>query len=243
MNEVNLDEKFIIFSFPGVTVYKIGATIYKKVDISCFGNEFEILEKLYVNRTKFLSFLTIPTGLAKSGNTAVVSMVYRGETLTSKNVSPNHSNIKKMLNNVCNTLIELRNICNIIHGDIKNDNITYDGQNFYLIDYGLSIDRDKVFDRPCNLVCTDSFRSPELLENTSYGFPVDMWALGCTLYYWLTGRYLFENSKESINKWFDDGCSLNNIDSPIKNILHELLKRDQSKRITPEKLLKMLEAI
>ena len=82
----------------------------------------------------------------------------------------------------------------IIHADIKPENILYDSEknNFVLCDFGISL-----FDceNRSQLVQTVHYRSPEVMANLDYSFPIDVFSLGCIIYEIITKEF-FLNSKE-----------------------------------------------
>jgi len=88
---------------------------------------------------------------------------------------------------------------NVLHRDVKPNNIMFgvDGC-LKLIDFGLS----RVYPGP-GTKCTPRvfnqwYRAPELLLGArAYGFPVDMWACGCTMAEIFRGTPLFASDRES----------------------------------------------
>ena len=85
---------------------------------------------------------------------------------------------------------------NIIHRDIKPDNLLIDGEdNIKLSDFGVSqqlIDPDGN-DQIKSNAGSAYFYSPEATIGNMYkGRNNDIWACGITLYYMATGKYPFE---------------------------------------------------
>jgi dual-specificity kinase len=88
----------------------------------------------------------------------------------------------------------------IIHADVKPDNVLVKKSpkdlnshiNISLGDFGLSFiaGRNK---NPANWQWTQNYISPEALVKEEFGFPADMFALGCTLMEFHTGKYLFDS--------------------------------------------------
>ena len=103
----------------------------------------------------------------------------------SKYLYENEFNIKavvKLGTDICKALEECRK-CNIIHRDIKPDNIFYDKSNdtFKLGDFGIAIDLKTptmVNGRPGTI----THMSPEVYRGEEYTFDDDVYALGIILY-------------------------------------------------------------
>ena len=79
---------------------------------------------------------------------------------------------------------------NIVHRDIKLENILLDESNdIKLIDFGFStsVAPDKTF----NIFCgTPSYMAPEIISRANYKpKPTDIWALGILLFVMLVGSF------------------------------------------------------
>lgn len=86
----------------------------------------------------------------------------------------------------------------VIHRDIKIENIVFDGNQFKLIDFGISVTYSsfRYYLDPI-MACTFEYRSPEaLLFNKHYGREIDIWALGVVFYYILTGKFLYDTNDD-----------------------------------------------
>ena len=82
--------------------------------------------------------------------------------------------------------------CHIIHLDLKPDNIlvSHDKKSVKLCDLGTAADKRDVIDRTEYLV-SRFYRAPEIILDMEYGYAIDMWAIGCTIYELWTGKILF----------------------------------------------------
>ncbi|KZM22925.1 ATP binding [Ascochyta rabiei] len=82
--------------------------------------------------------------------------------------------------------------CQVIHLDLKPDNIlvSADKKTVKLADFGTAVDRRDVIERTEYLV-SRFYRAPEIILGMDIGYPVDMWAVGCTAYELWTGKILF----------------------------------------------------
>jgi MAP/microtubule affinity-regulating kinase len=91
--------------------------------------------------------------------------------------------------------IEYCHIKNVVHRDVKLENILLDDNNrVKLIDFGFSIvctSRDRL-----NVFCgTPSYMAPEIVNKIEYvGAPVDVWSLGIVLFALLCGKFPFRGN-------------------------------------------------
>jgi serine/threonine protein kinase len=84
----------------------------------------------------------------------------------------------------------------IIHRDIKLDNIVIKRDKVVLIDFGISlpfqsVNKNKLMD----MANTMNYRPPECLLGIEYNYDqsIDIWAIGCVFYYLVTGNYVSTN--------------------------------------------------
>lgn len=83
----------------------------------------------------------------------------------------------------------------MIHRDIKVDNIVYDKDinTFKIIDFGISLpfaSKQKYVDP--HMASTLMYRAPEALLELQYNNKIDVWALGCVFYYIFTKKLLVD---------------------------------------------------
>ncbi|XP_044537249.1 serine/threonine-protein kinase PRP4 homolog [Gracilinanus agilis] len=87
--------------------------------------------------------------------------------------------------------LKLLKRCNILHADIKPDNILVNESKtiLKLCDFGSA---SHVADNDITPYLISRFyRAPEIIIGKSYDYGIDMWSVGCTLYELYTGKILF----------------------------------------------------
>uniref|UniRef100_A0A8C1YYP5 Serine/threonine-protein kinase PRP4 homolog n=2 Tax=Cyprinus carpio TaxID=7962 RepID=A0A8C1YYP5_CYPCA len=87
--------------------------------------------------------------------------------------------------------LKLLKRCNILHADIKPDNILVNESKtiLKLCDFGSA---SHVADNDITPYLVSRFyRAPEIIIGKSYDYGIDMWSVGCTLYELYTGKILF----------------------------------------------------
>lgn len=113
---------------------------------------------------------------------------------------------------------------NVIHGDIKPENILKFGNTFKYSDFGMS--------KLCNIKYTDNnlytffYRPPEISKNI-FDLKSDIWALGCTLYELYYDKRFFTLS---INKELYHIAE--DLNDKIYNILRQMIEEDLEKRLS-----------
>jgi serine/threonine protein kinase len=145
----------------------------------------------------------------------------------------------------------------LVHGDIKPDNIGREGENYILLDFGICRS-SKEFTADVTGTGSLRTRAPELLEDNAYIDPPksDVWALGATVYNALNGRFpLFgagekppRASHQSERSTFEvelvrrareewaHRVDLKRIPAPIQGVLAHALERDPSARFSATQL-------
>ena len=71
---------------------------------------------------------------------------------------------------------------NIIHRDIKPDNILVKGDTLWLCDFGLTRRFCNEFGVGTGYMVTRWYRAPEIWKEEGYDKPADLWSLGCILH-------------------------------------------------------------
>ena len=96
--------------------------------------------------------------------------------------------------------------CQVIHLDLKPDNVlvSADKKTIKLADFGTAVDKRDNFDRTEYLV-SRFYRAPEIILGMDVGHPVDVWAVGCTIYELWTGKILFtgRSNNQMIKSFMD----------------------------------------
>eukprot|EP00347_Sterkiella_histriomuscorum_P015113 403358271 len=122
------------------------------------------------------------------------------------------NNIWIIAKEVCEGLSYLHSR-NIIHRDIKPQNILITGSNSYKIaDLGISRElSSKNQQLHTSKIGTPLYQSPELLRKQPYDFKVDIWALGCLLYFLTSLEHPFHINRQQVsplrNENFGNGLS------------------------------------
>ena len=130
---------------------------------------------------------------------------------------------------------------NIVHRDIKLDNILIDLTNTVKIcDFGVSkrITKNEIMIDHCG---TPGYIAPEIYKNKGYdGFQCDIWSAGVTLYYMLSGSqpfkaYTFKEMEKKVLK--GDYEELKNVSSEANDLIKKMLENDPEKRIKIDDVL------
>ncbi|KAL6462594.1 hypothetical protein MHYP_G00290160 [Metynnis hypsauchen] len=93
--------------------------------------------------------------------------------------------------------LKLLKRCNILHADIKPDNILVNESKtiLKLCDFGSA---SHVADNDITPYLVSRFyRAPEIIIGKPYDYGIDMWSVGCTLYELYTGKILFPGSSNN----------------------------------------------
>lgn len=151
--------------------------------------------------------------------------------------------------------LELVHAKNIIHNDIKPENIIID-KNLTpkLVDFGVACKTEKcLIYQGLKVECCQGFSgsphyvSPEMITKQIRFLASDVWSLGVTLYYTATGTYPFDYSNEkTINSILMTIVSqkpkiLNTDNSDLNTIVNGALKQNPFDRIRLREISRILE--
>ncbi len=128
---------------------------------------------------------------------------------------------------------------NIIHRDIKPDNILFDDEGLvYMADFGVA-QVGNVRDLLANTTGTPSYIAPEIWEGKRATFQTDVYSLACVFYEMLTGERLFagETAAEIKDLHLKRGAVLANNFSAgtpkrLRQVLIKALAKDPQQRYT-----------
>jgi len=108
----------------------------------------------------------------------------------------------------------------IVHRDLKLENLVYDKDTdiIKLIDFGTSVSYQSF--RKITLTSmanTYNYRPPECLLNDGYqyGQEIDIWAIGCVMYYMMTKTYIINDDFMVNNKGLNDIFTLLGTPTPL----------------------------
>jgi len=130
----------------------------------------------------------------------------------------------------------------IVHGDVKPDNVLFDGSKVILIDFSHSMFVEDIDDLE---VGTGSYSAPELhlAMTDEFTVKVDVWSVAVILHEWITGKRLFHGNAaaymDKIETFLDSverhGVQLSNVGvdgSDICSLLSEMFQKRARMRPT-----------
>ena len=151
---------------------------------------------------------------------------------------------RRVVNPIAKALRYLHSI-GIVHRDIKPENIlcNKDFTVVKLADFGLSklVSPNELLYHPCG---TPLYVAPEVLEQTGYSTPADMWSVGVIMFLVLRGRlpYDFQSRDEAISTITNTSLDFNDrvwckTTKRCRDVVSCLLQQDPASRLSAERLL------
>lgn len=113
-----------------------------------------------------------------------------------RDIGLNIAAVKSYFKQLLQGLVLLKG-CEIIHADLKPDNILIDSSHKYIkiSDLGSSMGVSDVVTG--SYLASRFYRAPEVIIGLKPGFPADMWSVGCTIFELYTGNILFPGSSNN----------------------------------------------
>ena len=135
----------------------------------------------------------------------------------------------------------------LIHRNIKPENIILD-ENGYPILIGFSFCKRIYDEKTKTLIGTPHYIAPEILKGKEYSYSCDYWSIGICIYYLYYGEFPFGQQtdnpntiyKEIINKEIEFKKSKLNDDYYLKELINQLLNKDENLRFCSLKKIKEL---
>ena len=143
---------------------------------------------------------------------------------------------------ICSAIDYLHNTLNIVHRDLKAENLLLSASNdVKIIDFGLSrsFSSNDLMTTRCGSPC---YSSPEIIVGQAYSEKTDIWSLGIVLYYMATGSLPFIDS--NIQKLFYKIVNENvtfpadlKIDNKLKDLICRMLEKNPDRRPSVHEIL------
>ncbi len=149
----------------------------------------------------------------------------------------------------------------LVHGDIKPDNIGFEGGRYILLDFGICRPQG-AFDGDVTPTGSLRTRAPELIMGEGqHSYMSDVWALGATVFNTLTGRFpLFrvgeipprvsnpeerekceELLRDRVRNHWSEFIDLSPIPIPLRSLLERMLEREPRNRGNTHEILRNAE--
>lgn len=157
----------------------------------------------------------------------------------SKNGTFDENLLTKYMKMLLDVLVYLHKI-NIIHCDIKPENILLTHNDIRLCDFGFAIQTEN---KQTNSKGTPLYVAPEIISQKLYDNKVDMWAIGVLIFECLVGKtpYTATTPDDLYQKLLNDPVEYpESISNQYKILLQSLLEKDPNKRFTAKKSLDMI---
>ena len=131
----------------------------------------------------------------------------------------------------------------IIHGDVKAENILKKGERYFLIDFDVS--KRGLLVKTLHIQGDDDFTAPEIYRGIKTSSS-DIYSLGCTLYYMLTSEHIYGFTKESdfsqkmYAHLYAQQIPNSNISKKMFYLISRMTDKDYKKRATVDEIMEIL---
>ncbi|KAM3134737.1 hypothetical protein pb186bvf_013212 [Paramecium bursaria] len=208
--------------------------------IKCVKNKKEALNEIRILQT--LNNQRITQLIEVYISTKYTYLVFKYMERNLKQIKMDHIEIQLVLQQVLKGISYIHQ-CDIIHRDIKQENIMLDENNkVKIIDFGLSQRVDQSFERIQSLVGTPGKLGPEIFEQQQYTQKADIFSFGVMMYEMYTKQKLIEGSdvNETMmkNRFFQlKSYKLPDIFDQGNDLLTKLLEPNPKKRLSADEAL------
>ncbi|EIV95259.1 serine/threonine-protein kinase [Frankia sp. QA3] len=133
----------------------------------------------------------------------------------------------------------------VIHRDLKPGNVILASDDPRVIDFGISraVEASSgAITQTGAWIGTPAFMAPEQIQGRSFGPAGDIFALGSTAYYGLTGELPFGADAAVFHRIVHEQPDWNRCPDQIRGVLEQCVAKDQESRPTPEELIELCRA-
>ncbi|MBI4243608.1 MAG: tetratricopeptide repeat protein [Planctomycetes bacterium] len=168
------------------------------------------------------------------GKHFIVMKYIQGETLDllAAGSNKNRNELIHIILKICEA-ITYAHSKGVIHRDIKPQNILIDNlKNVYVVDFGIARNIDTILTATKDIVGTPQYMAPEQAEGARTDARTDVYSVGATLYFCMTGQDPFEGktTMEIIKKAAEiDPVDPKKIDLSLPNEIQIVIKKAMAK--------------
>ena len=167
-------------------------------------------------------------------NGSFASMIKQGRPIP-------EAQAQRYFGELLSALSYIHNVANLIHRDIKAENILIDANfDIKIIDFGMALSGNSHIDKK-TCVGSPAYMSPETIMNETVTEKTDIWSAGVFLFYITTGSLPFDDQDITalFNKIVNDHVNYPATLSPdLVELLNALLSKNPEERPSIEEMLK-----